>query len=139
MAIRGNGARLAVAGVVLLLAAACGAQTPSGIATSSAPDPRGILLPASSVAWPPPPATPPACAGVGLDAVLHGDPGDSSIAWLVDRSQGERIEVRWPPGFRARFSPALVVIDISGQEVAREGDAIDGGCAEGDRIVLGYP
>jgi hypothetical protein len=65
--------------------------------------------------------------------------GHPRITWIIDRSQGGRAEVTWPPDFRARFSPALVVVDSTGQVVAREGDVIDGGCLEDDAIMLGYP
>jgi len=78
------------------------------------------------------------CAGVGLtDDVLHGAPGDPGTAWV---GSGERrIELVWPPGFVARFSPTLEVVDATGKVVLREGDPIGGGCVTGDRHVLYIP
>jgi hypothetical protein len=75
-----------------------------------------------------------ACAGVGLDAVLHGDPADPKVAWLINRLgdlPGKRLEVAWPPGFRARFAPELEVLDGTGRVRLREGDHIDGTCGTG--------
>ena len=116
---------------------ACAAPPPpSRIPEATAGD--DFPLP-GTIVWPAPPATPPPCAGVGLDAILHGDPADPAITWLEDRVSGARSEVTWPVGFRARFEPKLVIVDLTGQVVHREGDAIDGGCVDGGRIVLGYP
>jgi hypothetical protein len=125
-------------GVVLAAAVATGCAAPRP-SPSPVPAADGLPLPSSGVAWPSPPASPPACAGVGLDAILHGNQADPAVTWLEDRAGGGRIAIKWPPGFRARFAPALEVIDLTGQVVHREGDAIDGGCIEGDDIVLGYP
>jgi hypothetical protein len=66
------------------------------------------------------------CLGVGLDAVLRGDPNDERFAWL-DSSDG-RIDVFFPLGFVGRFTPRLEVLDTTGRVVAREGDQIVGGC-----------
>ena len=66
--------------------------------------------------------------GVGLDATLHGSASDPHVAWAVDARSGERFELVWPPGYRARFTPGLVILDASGTEVARDGDHITGGC-----------
>ncbi len=123
--------------LVGILAGGCTALVPS-----SPPPPTtsaaGISLRATTN-WPTAPATPPACAGVGLDAVLHGDAGDPAVAWITDRAGAGRIEVIWPPGYLARFSPRLVVVDPTGAIVHREGDAITGGCVEDGGILLDYP
>lgn len=66
------------------------------------------------------------CLGVGLDAVLRGDPNDQRYAWL-DSADG-RIDVFFPLGFVGRFAPKLEVLDEAGRVVARDGDHIVGGC-----------
>ena len=72
-----------------------------------------------------------ACRGVGLvDATLAGSPADPRVAWLVSAGGG-RQEIVWPPGFSARFTPHLEVIDTSGKTVFRAGDKISGGCVAG--------
>jgi hypothetical protein len=84
-------------------------------------------------------AVPMACAGVGLDAVVNGDPTDPRVAWLVNRHPGAgRIEVAWPPGFRARFVPELEIVDGSGQVRMRQGDHVDGTCGtvEDGAVIL---
>jgi hypothetical protein len=81
---------------------------------------------------PPVMGAPQACAGVGLAAVLHGDPSDQRVAWLENLVDGSRLDVLWPAGYRARFAPSLEVLDASGATVAREGDAIEGACVVGD-------
>ena len=82
-----------------------------------------------------------ACGGVGMDATLHGDPEDPRVAWLVNQVPGgrQRVEVAWPPGYRARFSPALEVLDGSGSVKLREGDHIDGACGttKDGEVILG--
>ena len=70
------------------------------------------------------------CRGIGLDATLTGDPGDPRVAWLIGRG-GDRIDVVWPAGFRARFSPLIEILDPSGTVVLRDGDPVTGGCTTG--------
>jgi photosystem II stability/assembly factor-like uncharacterized protein len=70
------------------------------------------------------------CRGVGLDAMLAGDPTDPHVAWLID-ANGRRREVVWPPGLTARFDPELQVVDRSGAIVLRAGAHIDSGCTAG--------
>ena len=65
--------------------------------------------------------------GVGRDATLQGSAEDPRLAWAIDDS-GDRVELLWPNGYSARFSPQLVVVDGSGQIVARDGDLIVGSC-----------
>ncbi len=72
---------------------------------------------------------PNACRGIGVDAILHGDPGDARSAWLS--VGGVRNELVWPPGYKAVFTPSLVVFDESGAAVFREGDHINGACLSG--------
>jgi hypothetical protein len=75
------------------------------------------------------------CAGIGLSAVLHGDPHEPHVAWLVN-SLGTRIDVTWPAGYRARFVPTLEVLDAAGAVVLREGDPVTEGCVTSDPHVL---
>ncbi len=61
--------------------------------------------------------------------------------WLepIDRP-GVRTAVRWPAGFRARFSPQLELLDPDGIVVARDGDVLTQICGypEADgRFVIG--
>ncbi len=86
--------------------------------------------PATSVALPTLTTFTGACRGVGLDATLTGDPMDPRVTWLLDEG-GRRQDIVWPPGFTARFTPELEVLDASGAIVFSDGDEIDGGCTAG--------
>lgn len=59
---------------------------------------------------------------------LHGSPNDLALTWLMFSSDGHRLNVVWPPGYRARFAPTLAVLDPSGNIVAVEGQRVEGGC-----------
>ena len=84
--------------------------------------------------------TPMACAGVGLAAVLQGDPNDPQVAWLDSMMDGAgRQEVIWPAGYTARFTPDLEILDADGHVVIRGGDFVDGGCVEGPKLLLMPP
>lgn len=73
------------------------------------------------------------CArGVGLDAVLRGSASDPRVAWAVDKVSGQRVELVWPPGYRARFDPGLTIFRAGGSIVAREWDLVTGGCIDVD-------
>jgi hypothetical protein len=72
-----------------------------------------------------------ACAGVGIAAVLRGDPHDPHVAWLI-KDIGTRVNVTWPPGYRARFVPGLEVLDAAGDVVLRGGEPVTGVCVTGD-------
>ena len=51
------------------------------------------------------------CRGVGLTAILRGDPADPHLAWIEQFPDGGgRREVVWPSGFTARFDPQLEII-----------------------------
>ena len=88
-----------------------------------------------------------ACAGVGLDAEVHGDPKDPSIVWLTSLLPaggqpdpiGDRVEVIWPTGYTAVFDPALRVLDPTGQTAMQEGDYVDGGCVTQGPLLLTGP
>ena len=68
-----------------------------------------------------------ACAGVGLDAYLHGNAGDPRTAWL-ERPDGTRQDIRFPAGHTAVFAPTLQVLDPAGRVVMEEGDYVYGAC-----------
>jgi hypothetical protein len=101
----------------------------SGATGSFPPSPRpslsGGLFPLPTTNW----LAGRGCAGVGLDAVLHGSPTDSRVTWLENKLGGQsRMDVLWPAGYRARFNPSLEILNESGNVVAREGDAVAGAC-----------
>jgi hypothetical protein len=78
------------------------------------------------------------CADVALvDATLQGDPADSRVAWLT--AGANRIDVVWPPGYRAIFSPRLEVLDASAHVVLRVGDQVHGGCSVQGAIYIEPP
>jgi hypothetical protein len=70
--------------------------------------------------------------GVGRDATIHGSAADPRLAWAIDNGSGERVELVWPLGYTARFSPALTILDRDGLVVAHEGDLIIGSCLNND-------
>jgi hypothetical protein len=51
------------------------------------------------------------------------------MQWVVD--QGRRVEIEWPRGYTAQFTPELVVLNESGEVVAVEGDRASGICLGG--------
>ncbi|HXX60778.1 MAG TPA: hypothetical protein VEI48_05770 [Candidatus Sulfotelmatobacter sp.] len=55
---------------------------------------------------------------------LEGDASQSPPVWGVDRA-GATFDIFWPPGFTARFSPDLEVLDPSGRVVERGGLVTD--------------
>lgn len=71
-----------------------------------------------------------ACRGIGLDAVLVGDPRDPRSTWL-ETSDGHRIELVWPPRHTARFGPLLEVLGPDGAVLFRQGDRVSGACTQG--------
>ncbi len=83
------------------------------------------------------------CGGVGLDAVLHGDAHDARVAWVTNTipglAYGDRMEVIWPRGYRARFTPNLVVLDEDDRPVIAEGDPVEGTCGFVDGAALLTP
>jgi hypothetical protein len=66
--------------------------------------------------------------GVGRDATLRGSASDDRVTWAVDNGMGVRVELLWPVGYTARFSPQLEVLDEEGRVVAHEGDQVIGSC-----------
>ena len=110
---------LARLGIVLALAFGSSASQPPSVS-----QPGLLNLPTVS-------SPEDACAGIGLfDSTLTGSPLDPRVAWLEFR--GRRRDVVFPPGFHARFTPGLEILDQDGGIVARGGDSIDGACVTGD-------
>lgn len=74
------------------------------------------------------------CAGVGLDAVVRGDAQDPKVVWLESQLSGpevpagQRVDVVWPFGYRARFTPNLELLDSWGNVVLRAGDRVSESC-----------
>ena len=81
-----------------------------------------------------------ACAGIGInDGTLRGDRRDPRVAWLDHGSSGT-MDLVFPTGFTARFTPRLEILDATGQVRFREGSAITGGCVWGEfDLLIGWP
>ena len=69
------------------------------------------------------------CAGGGTigDFQIHGWPTDPRLVWMT-WPDGHRSELAFDPGWSARFTPDLEVMDPTDQVVAREGSRITGLC-----------
>jgi hypothetical protein len=92
---------------------------------SAAPSLAGGLYRLPTVGWLPGNV----CAGVGLDAVLRGSPTDARVAWLDSTLGGPaRLDVTWPAGYHARFTPNIEILDENGTVVLRNGDTVTGAC-----------
>jgi hypothetical protein len=115
----------------VLWLAGCGASAGPPVASGAIP------LPTPNVA----PIPLDRCAETPLDSALHGDQHDPLIAWIVDRVSHARRDVVWPPGYGARFTPGLEIVDPTGAIVLREGEAITKACGVTDdgRLYLAPP
>jgi hypothetical protein len=91
---------------------------------SAAPSLAGGLYRLPTVGWLPGNV----CAGVGLDAVLRGSPTDARVAWLENTGTNARMDVTWPAGYHARFTPSIEILDEHGSFVLRDGDRVEGAC-----------
>ena len=109
--------------IFALTAGACGPSLATG--EIALPTAAPLVLPSGAVE---------ACGGVGISAVLRGDPHDPRVAWLVNN--GTRVNITWPPGYRARFVPALEVLDAAGNVVLHDGDPVTGACVTADPDLL---
>jgi hypothetical protein len=76
------------------------------------------------------------CAGTGIDAVLHGSPGDPPSTWIIHVVDGRREEVVWPPGYSARFDPGLLLFDEAGILVGRDGTHVIGRCPQREGVLV---
>jgi hypothetical protein len=103
--------------LTMILLAGCGSEQPT---------PSTVPLPAGQT-------EPYVCDGVGGGSViLRGSPTDPRLAWETALDGTGRQDIVWPPGYRARFVPALEVIGPTGRVVAHGGDRVPaGGCAAG--------
>jgi hypothetical protein len=79
---------------------------------------------------------PNACRGVGIEATLAGSPTDNRVTWLVRAENGNETPLVWPPGWKARFTPSLEVMDPSGIVRFRQGDLVSGACVKGPPDAL---
>jgi hypothetical protein len=75
------------------------------------------------------------CRGVGYGGVLRGDPVDPRLAWGETEARTNQLILRkelvWPPGYTARFTPQIEILDSSRQVRYVAGDRIEGGCVTG--------
>ena len=76
------------------------------------------------------------CREIGYDGVLRGNPADPRIAWGEKETPVNHLVMRkelvWPPGYTARFTPQLEILDASHQVRFVAGDVIEGGCTSGN-------
>jgi hypothetical protein len=76
------------------------------------------------------------CREIGFDGVLRGNPADPRVAWGEKETPVNhlvlRTELVWPPGYTARFTPELEILDASQRVRLVAGDVIDGGCTSGN-------
>ena len=103
---------VAALGLVLGLTAGCATASPSG-SSAAIGDPLPTLR-----AWPLPANY--ACAGIGMEAplVIAGSPEEGVYGqWTNDR----HVPIKWPPGYRAVYAPALTIRDPAGQVIATAG------------------
>jgi hypothetical protein len=127
--------RVMIAATAVLLAGAGGSSGPGPSARTLGPNEYALPSDPSLVLGPD--ATPIACAGVGLDAVLVGSASDPRKVWLSDVQTSRRIELVWPSGFTAQFDQgtAFDVRNASGTVAIVGGSHVDGACV-GDAYWL---
>jgi hypothetical protein len=77
------------------------------------------------------------CAGGGTIGYfqLHGAATDPRLAWMIEPT-GRRTELAFSPGWSARFTPRLEVLDADAWVVAREGSPITGTCNTAQPAVV---
>ena len=128
--------RVTVAAAAVLVAAACAISAPGP--STRTPGPKEYPLPSDPSLVLGPDATPLACAGVGLDAVLVGTNDDPRKVWLADARTGDRIELVWPSGFTVRFGEgtAFDVLNAAGRVAIVGGSHVDGACVAADGYWL---
>ncbi len=75
--------------------------------------------PSEAPGYPLPTSVGDTCAGVGIDSlILHG----KLVAGAAEIWANDNIAIQWPAGYRARFDPALVIVDAQGIVRGREGE-----------------
>jgi hypothetical protein len=72
------------------------------------------------------------CLHARVAGSIGANAHDPARVWL-DRNDGRRVDLRWPSGFRAQFTPSAEVMDGGGRVIARQGDAVTlgGGYVDG--------
>lgn len=123
---------------LLLLCATALAGVTLVASCSGSPPNEGETVPPDAVFPLPTHAGLPGCRDIGLLAMVTGDPSDPRVAWLVDLPDGEpgmRLDVAWPPGSTARFTPEIEILNRGGDVVMREGHIIGGACVGAEGIL----
>ena len=148
--------RLLVLAVVALMVAACGTAssprtfgptvgstptvTPGPSLPTAAAAPAATAILAGTVALPTLTAAEAAAAANCLRGtgywVLRGSATGRWLTW-AEGIEGPEMQLVWPTGYRARFTPLLEVLAPDGTVVAREGAPITTACELGSRLV--YP
>jgi hypothetical protein len=95
----------------------------------------GLLSAGATFDLPGPASAGMGCRGVGLrDTTVTGSIDDPHLAWLVQ--SGQRLDVVWAAGLRARFDPRLEIIDEIGTVRLRDGDPVTGACTARDGLMV---
>jgi hypothetical protein len=117
-----------------------GAVSTGPAVASGQPTSGAVLfaLPVDSALAHGPGATQVPCAGIAVDALLHGGLTDPGVTWLDDAALGH-LDLVWPPGYTARFVPSLEVLDAAGKVVFRGGQHITGVCTTGTNNLYWIP
>jgi hypothetical protein len=125
---------LSVVAVAAMLAGACGTSAPAARTLG----PGEYALPSDPSLVLGPDASPLACGGVALDAVLSGSASDPRKVWLTDAETGRRRELVWPAGFSVRFGEgaAFDVLNASGRVAIVGGSHVSGACVAADGYWL---
>jgi hypothetical protein len=113
---------------IVLMLAAC---SPSGVAPAGSPLPSGQFALPTAQPRDLPSGVALGCSSMLTPSVLRGSAADPHLAWLVG-FDAERIEVIWPEGYTARYTPSLEVRDPTGRVMLEAGDFVDGTCGIGD-------
>lgn len=61
-----------------------------------------------------------------ISGILRAEEQEDGVCVWID-SGSEAVSVRWPPGYSARLSEPIEIVDGSGVTVAQEGDRVEGG------------
>lgn len=119
--------------VVVPFGSACGSDV--GPTPAGSLNPGEVWVPVAD--WRGPDGQPLLCAGGGLvgDYRLHGSPRDARVVWMIEPN-GNRTELAWPVGYRARFSPNLELVSDGGTVVGREGSLVTDGCETAQHGVM---
>ena len=118
-------------GVVAFAALAAGCTaTPPAPAMSLGPHEYAVPI----ANWAGPGGAELLCAGGGFGGALHGSATDPRHVWATTED-GSRLELAWPPDYRAAFSTGFELLDATGKVIGGEGTQITGGCVTADPNV----